>query len=86
MTEKSPPEVAVGQKWRNKRSGKVVQIADLTVFGSLASLVTDVHWRSIMRGGGGGHIWSSNFYRNYEFVQKASTPSSQLPGGQNDGN
>ena len=68
------PEPAVGQRWRNKASGRIVEITEVSWFHD--GYQKDVYWKAINgRGPASGMVWRPSWPRRYTYVGEADRPA-----------
>lgn len=78
----TPPSPAAGQTWRNKRSDRLVIIAEVPPPGSdLTAAASNIRWAALTgRGPATGEVWAKDWTAKFEFVAAAPESDDSITG------
>ncbi|MGW8431399.1 hypothetical protein ACWGJ9_09755 [Curtobacterium citreum] len=78
----TPPTPAAGQTWRNKRSDRLVIIAEVPAPGSdLTAAASNLRWAALTgRGPATGKVWAKDWTAKFEFIAAAPDEHVHLTG------
>lgn len=81
-TRVTPPAPAVGQTWRNRRSDRLVIIAEVPAADANPALATsNIRWAALTgRGPATGAVWANDWTAKFEFVVAAPAEDPRITG------